>query len=108
MTKNKSTKAVAAKTTATKKVAGKKDASATTKSKSKTNSTRETKLEVFVKKNQSDYPTGTWVVFTTEGEKRKQPRVFESNLSRDKVRCAYAKTLGCSIQETRSRRVENY
>lgn len=69
---------------------------------------RSTKLEVFVKKNKTDYPKGTWVVFTTEGSKRKQPRVFESNLSRDEVRCAYYKSIGCTMQETRSRRVENY
>jgi len=75
----------------------------------KAGKTRATKLEVFVKKNKTDYPNGTWVVFTTETDgKRKQPRVFESNLSRDEVRCAYYKSIGCTIQETRSRRVENY
>lgn len=92
------------KTNSTKKNAGTKKTVTANATKTK----RSTKLEVFVKKNKSDYPSGTWVVFTTEGDKRKQPRVFESNLSRDNVRSTYAKTLGCSIQETRSRRVENY
>lgn len=91
--------------TTTKKTAKAKTAKA---SASKSGKTRTPKLEVFVKKNKTDYPSGTWVVFTTEDDKRKQPRVFESNLSRDAVRCAYAKSIGCSIQETRSRRVENY
>jgi len=91
--------------TKTKKATAKKTAKATA---SKAGSTRTPKLEVFVKKNKTDYPSGTWVVFTTEDDKRKQPRVFESDLSRDAVRCAYAKSLGCKIQETRSRRVENY
>ena len=68
-------------------------------------------LEVFVKKNRAQYPTGSWVVFTTpEGRdgKRVAPRVFSSKLTRDNVRSTYAALMGISIQETRSRRVENY
>jgi len=78
----------------------------------KNKSTRATsKLEVFVKKNRSQYPSGTWVVFTTpEGKdgKRVAPRVFKSSLSRDAVRGAYAAAMGVSKEDTRSRRVENY
>lgn len=66
------------------------------------------RLEVFVKKNRTQYPKDTWVVFTTEGEKRKRPRVFEGRLTRDNVRTAYASANKVSFQETRSRRVENY
>ena len=70
--------------------------------------TKSPALEVFVKKNRDQYPKNTWVVFTTEGTKRKRPRVFKANLSRDKVRAAYATATEVPFQETRSRRVKNY
>lgn len=66
------------------------------------------KLKAFIKKNRDQYPTDSWVVFTKNGKLRKYPRVFEGNLTRDKVRSTYATTMGVPIQETRSRRVENY
>lgn len=69
------------------------------------------KLDTFVKKNKTQYPAGTWVVFTTpEGKdgKRQAPKIFSPSLSRDKVRSTYAKVMGVSMTATRSRRVENY
>lgn len=75
------------------------------------NKNARTNPEVFVKKNQGQYPTGSWVVFTTPSGrdgKRVAPRVFSRTLTRDNVRNTYASLMGVSIQETRSRRVENY
>jgi hypothetical protein len=73
--------------------------------------TKAEKLDSFVKKNKTQYPTGTWVVFTTpEGKdgKRQAPKVFAPSFTRDKVRSTYAKVMGVSMTATRSRRVENY
>ena len=66
------------------------------------------KLRAFIKKDRNQYSENTWVVFTTNGVTRKFPRLFESNLTRDRVRSTYARTMGVPIQETRSRRVANY
>ena len=65
--------------------------------------------ERFVRRNRQNLPENTWIVFTfDETGKRKRPRVFEGNLSRDQVRAAYSRTFDVPFWNTRSRRVENY
>ena len=61
----------------------------------------------FVRKNRTRYSGNTWVVFTTEGDRMKSPRVYDAKLTRDAVRGAYSRELGVSKEETRSRRVSN-
>lgn len=76
--------------------------------KSSRKSNRITSQGVFVRKNRTRYPENAWVVFTTQGDLAKAPRVFDSSLTRDDVRNAYAVEFGIRIQETRSRRVKNF
>lgn len=61
----------------------------------------------FVRKNRAQYSENTWVVFTTDNGKMKAPRTFDSKLTRDNVRNAYAREFGIKMQDTRSRRVSN-
>lgn len=68
-------------------------------------------VEAFIAKNRESYPKSSWVVYTTpEGRdgKRRQPRVFNGGMSRDEVRGQYAKSMGVTKEETRSRRVINW
>lgn len=69
------------------------------------------RLNPFYKKRKSEYPSTSWVVYTTpEGRdgKRSKPRVMDGSLTRDQVRGAYAAQMGVTKEETRSRRVSNY
>jgi hypothetical protein len=80
--------------------------------KNKTKKTRsDVRLDPFYKKRKNEYPSSSWVVYTTpEGRdgKRSKPRVMDGSFTRDQVRGAYAAQMGVSKEETRSRRVSNY
>lgn len=79
----------------------------TTRRKSSKRSNAVTSNGAFVRKNRANYSQKTWVVFTTDGDRMKSPRVYDAKLSRDAVRGAYSRELGVSKEETRSRRVAN-
>lgn len=81
--------------------------------KSKTASSSSKRTEVSAigtltkKTDRSTLSQNTWVVFRGPSGERK-PMLFNSRLSRDKVRGAYARITGTTKERTRSRRLSNY
>ena len=76
--------------------------------KSKSNRTEVESIGTLSKKtDRSKLSENTWVVFRGPSGERK-PMLFSGKLSRDRVRCAYARITGTAHDRTRSRRLKNY
>lgn len=98
--------------TSTRGTVSKKKMSSSKTSKTKTvKSVKKSDLVDFKVTKKNNYSGDSWVVYTTpEGRdgKRNKPKVLSGSLSRDAVRSTYAKIMGTTKEQTRSRRVSNY
>ena len=70
---------------------------------------REPKQIYYLKEsiNKSDLNDNDWVVFHKDDDDEDEYHIYDGNISRDKVRSKYARTLGYHMKDIRSRRVKN-